>query len=92
MQDSFQKLLDEFAAFLTAACTQYEFLAPTVHAHCDELYIRLSEDMRSVSLAEMSCVLGLREDGQWEQSNYAANRIYKLRERLAMTTTGHAGF
>jgi hypothetical protein len=81
------------AAFLTEACEEYEKTAPTVAAHCDDLYRRVTGDPAKVSLAELRQVATLVEDdGEWMHPSYAANAIYKLRSRLGMDTTGHIGF
>lgn len=81
-----------FDGFLGRACDHYEKSAPTVHAYCDELCRRLQDDADGVCVSEVIAVLALRQDSEWEQPNYAANRIYKLMSRLGMDTTGHAGF
>jgi hypothetical protein len=78
--------------FLVEACERYEHTAPTVCDHINDLYVRLNETPEKVSVLELVRVLGLREEGEWEHPNYAANRIYKLRDRLGMDTTGQAGF
>jgi hypothetical protein len=76
---------------LTEACDRYERTSPTVHAHCDDLYIRINEDPQAVTLAELQGVAGLWADG-WLGKHYATNMIYHLRHRLGMDVTGHAGF
>lgn len=81
---------------LTEACEHYQKSAPTVEAHCDDLYRRITSSPAKVTLAELIDVAGLwcdSEDGlQWFHPNAAANVVYKLRHRLGMDTTGHAGF
>ena len=76
---------------LTEAAERYQKTAPTVSAHIEDLYIRISESPAKVSLAELDSVAQLWND-DWEHPNYAANRIYHLRERLGMDTIGQAGF
>ncbi len=76
---------------LTAACEEYETSAPTVCAHCDDLYRRVSAIDPAVTLAEVIDVQALWAEG-WMPPSYAANRVYKLRHRLGMDVTGHAGF
>lgn len=84
--------LTDYLSFLTQACEVYEKSAPTVYNHCNDLYVRISEQPKSVTLKELFCVSRLLEEDQWEQANYAANRIYHLRTELKMDTTGQAGF
>jgi len=92
LHGKFYDFLKHFEKFLTRACMRYQVTAPTVDQHCDELYVRLGREPEKVSLAEISAVLQLREGGVWDQPNYAANRIYKLRQRLGMSVEGQAGF
>lgn len=85
-----------FTDFLEEAVTQYETTAPTVAAHCDDLYRRLTTkvaDEESPKVVEL-LVVGMIHDakGGWLLPNAAANHIYKLRHRLGMDVTGHAGF
>lgn len=84
--------IEEIKANITMACEQYERTAPTVHAWLDNLYIRIGENPVSVSMVELLHVESLREDGQWEQPNYAANRTYKMLARLGRDVSGQAGF
>jgi hypothetical protein len=83
---------DAIDGFLVEAVEHYATSAPTVAEHLDDLYLRLREAPEAVSVLELVGVLRLREEGEWEHPNYAANRIYKLRDRLGMDTTGHLGF
>ena len=78
--------------FLARVVMQYEKSAPTVSRWADDLYIRVGEDIRSIQLVELLQAQALLENGQWEQPNYAANRIYKLMDSLGQDVTGHAGF
>lgn len=64
--------------FLADACDHYEKTAPTVHAFCDDLYIRMNENPQSVTLFELRKVSYLRDSEQWMQPNFAANFIYHL--------------
>jgi hypothetical protein len=85
----------EYRRMLTAACNTYEQSAPTVCDHCDDLYRRMDEAPDAVTLAELIEVQSLWAEADrdgWTPPQYAANRVYKLRERLRMPTTGHAGF
>lgn len=80
--------------FLPDAVTQYEKTAPTVAAHCDDLYIRLTtkqEPKNYPTVQEIFAVAALYGAG-WMLPNAAANHIYHLRHRLAMDVTGHAGY
>lgn len=46
-----------------------------------------------VTWYEIAQLLQLRDESLvWEQPNFAANRVYKLRHSLGMDVTGHAGF
>lgn len=83
--------LDTYRAMLTEACRRYERTAPTVAAHCDDLYIRINEAPERVTLAELILVSAIWAD-EWETPNGAANLVYHARHRFGMDTTGHAGF
>jgi hypothetical protein len=83
--------LDDYLDHLTAACDRYEKTAPTVHAHCDDLYIRINEDPIHVTLAELQGIQQLWAD-DWCHPHVAANLVYKLRHRLGMDVIGQAGF
>lgn len=73
--------------FLEEAVTHYEASAPTVSQYCDELYIRLGDSDR-IDLTEITTIQQLKENDCWEQPNYAANRVYKLRDSLGQSTVG----
>ncbi len=90
-RNTFVDAIEKVELFLTDSCNHYEKTAPTVAAHCDELYIRIQQGS-PVTLREILAVCSLRDGNTWDSPNYAANRIYKLREFLGMDTTGHAGF
>jgi excisionase family DNA binding protein len=78
--------------FLEEAIEHYHQTAPTVADHLHTVYSRVNEVPEHLTLAELVGVLRLREEGEWEHPNHAANRVYKLRDRLGMDTTGQAGF
>jgi len=81
--------------FIPEAVEHYEKTAPTVAAHCDDLYIRLTtkqEPKNYPTVAELHAVLQLAEGSDWIPPNLAANHIYHLRHRLGMDVTGQAGF
>ena len=85
---------DAIGKRLTAVCDQYEKTAPTVHAWADDLYVRMTEDVYSVSVAEINLLDWLYDvqTGVWMQANYAANGLYKLLHRMGRDTTGMAGY
>jgi hypothetical protein len=62
-----------------------------VEAHCNDLFIRMNEADHTVTLCELKAVSMLWDDS-WAGPSHAANLIYKVRHRLGMDTTGHAGF
>ncbi len=76
---------------LADCCNQYETSAPTVHAFCDGLYMRLTES-KPILVQEIDAIGRLLENGIWEHPNHAANRIYHLQEELGQDITGQAGF
>ena len=78
--------------FLETVVFQYEKSASTVSGWADDLYIRLGEDTSSVRVNELITAQSLLQEGQWENPNYAANRIYHLMDSLGQDTTGHLGF
>lgn len=83
--------IDAFCRRLELACEYYEKSAPTVCDHCNDLFIRINEDSKLVTLAEMVGIEGLWREG-YLQPNYAANHVYKLRLRLGMNVEGQAGY
>src|SRR5436305_1657660 len=74
------------------AVGRYGRSGPTVLAYLDGLYARRREDPDHVALSELVALARLKEEGQWEHPNYAADRVYHLMDRLGMDTSGHAGF
>ena len=93
--DQLALALDQFTrTFLPDAVAHYETTAPTVAAHCDDLYIRLTtkqEPKDYPTVQEVFAVQLLNAAG-WMLPNAAANHIYHLRHRLGMDVTGHTGF
>lgn len=83
--------VSQYLKKLEEACERYEKSAPTVAEHCNDLFARMNEAPDKVTLGECLSVAYIWRD-EWMQPNYAANTIYKLRHRLGMDTTGHAGF
>jgi hypothetical protein len=81
-------VLDE----IEAATAYYEKSAPVVEQYLDELYRRLGENCDEVVVSEIVLVGCLREEGTWMHPNTAANRVYKLLDRLGRSTVGMAGF
>lgn len=73
--------------FLENAVNHYETSAPTVSQYCDDLYIRLEESSK-IDLSEIITIQQLRENNIWEHPNFAANRIYKLKDSLGVSTVG----
>lgn len=58
----------------------------------DDLYIRLGEDWRTVTLDDLTTLQELREDGCWLAQSYAMNRTYKMFQRIGRDTTGIIGY
>jgi hypothetical protein len=58
----------------------------------DDLYIRLGEDWRTITLDELSTLQELREEGCWLAQAYAMNRAYKMFGRIGRDTTGIIGY
>jgi len=83
--------LKTYTRKLEEAVAHYEKSAPAVSDHCNDLYIRINESPKLVSLYELKQIETLWHEG-WEGPNYAANRIYKLRYYLKMETTGQIDF
>jgi hypothetical protein len=84
--------LDAISKHLCTVAAHYELSAPAVSHWADTLYMTMQEDLGNVTLREVITASALLEEGQWEQPNFAANRIYKLMESKKQDTTGHAGF
>lgn len=91
-----REAISNFTDFLEEAVTHYETTAPTVAAHCDDLYRRLTTkvaDSDSPRMIELIAVGSIHDEkAGWLLPNVAANLIYKIRHRLGMDVTGHAGF
>jgi hypothetical protein len=83
---------DAIGRLLAEAVAHYGWSAPTVAAYLDGLYVRLREDPDHVALSELVALARLKEEGQWEHPNFAANRVYHLMRRLGMDASGHVGF
>lgn len=84
--------LDAIRSRLEEIAEYYDKMAPTVCDWANGLYARLGDEPDNVRLSELVAVEWFREAGQWENPNVAANRIYKLMNRLGQNTEGHAGF
>ncbi len=76
---------------LVTAVDHYEKSAPTVAAWMNDLYTRIGDNPESVSLLELLTADRLR-NSEWMHPNYAANMVYKMKNRLGMSTVGDAGF
>jgi len=84
--------LDAISQHLSMVATHYEQSAPIVSHWADTLFMTMQEDLGKVTLREVFTASALLEEGRWERPNVAANRIYKLMERMGHDTTGHPGF
>lgn len=84
--------LNAICKALTDICETYEKTAPTVCEWANDLYIRINEDTKTVTLCELMMVPRFCEEGTWMGPNYAANSVYHLMQRLGRNTVGHAGF
>jgi len=81
--------IEEFCA---QACAQYRETAPVTARWVDAIYMRLQDAPEAVSYFELMQMYRLREAGHWEQGNFAANRAYKVMQRLGQDVTGLAGY
>ena len=84
--------LDAISKHLSMVAAHYELSAPIVSHWADTLFMTMQEDLGKVTLREVFTASALLEEGQWEQPNLAANRIYKLMDTMKQDTTGHTGF
>lgn len=75
---------DALDAFIVLAVAQYETSAPTVTKYLNDLYGRLVTDLSQVNLFEVFQVLALLENSIWEDPLHAANRIFRLKDRLGL--------
>lgn len=73
-----------FREYLELAGNQYSKSSPALADWIDDVYIRLGENLASVSALELAAFSQLWQYGEWEQPNYAQNRIYKVRVQLGM--------
>lgn len=84
---------EDLLAKLVALVNHFEKTAPTVAEWANALYIKIGDNPDEVRLSELVQVEALYGDGRnIEAPNLAANRVYKLMNRLGQDTTGHAGF
>ena len=86
--------LDEARLFTVKAMNHYqEQKAPGWFTDwLDDLYIRLGEDWRRITLDELAALQGLFDEGGWALQTLAVNTVYKLFERLGRSTVGIAGY
>ena len=73
-----------FRHFLELAAIEYAKSAPALADWIDDIYIRLGEDLLSVTVAELMAFGKLWSEDGWMHPNYAQNTIYKMRDRLGM--------
>lgn len=84
--------LGPLVGLLQYACGYYEASAPTVSDYCDNLYRRINERPKDVSLLEVLRASSLRDESGMMPPNLAANIIYKLQHEMGQDVIGHAGF
>lgn len=58
----------------------------------DTLYIRLSDDWKTITLDELVALARLHDEDGWQPEPFAVNAIYKLFDRLGRNTTGIIGY
>ena len=76
--------------YLTSIVTHYEQSSPATANYIDDLYIRLREDSRKVTMFELLRT-GQYQDtdsGEWMQANFAQNYTYKTLDMLGRDTSG----
>lgn len=81
---------DKLQTTLTAIVNDYEKTAPTVSDWANDLYVRLTDDVDSIRLVEIMAADDIHASKM--HPSYAANKVYKLMNRLGQDTTGHTGF
>ena len=62
------------------ACIHYEKSSPVVSRWADDLYMRLTDDLYSVTMREIRTLDALIDGGIWSGSNLAQNQVYKCLE------------
>jgi hypothetical protein len=82
---------EEIEQRIADAANEYEKKAPTVRTYLEDLCERMNS-LDKVRLSEIRFLESLCEEGLWMQPNYAANCLYKLMDRIGMSTVGHLGF
>ncbi len=58
----------------------------------DELYVRLWDEPKNVTLYELLTLQRLREDGCWMAQPLAVNMVYKMYDALGRSTAGMLGY
>lgn len=85
--------LVEAQNFIKQAMSHYAQKAPGWFTDwLDDLYIRLGENWREITLDEVASLSRLYEEGDWMPQTLAVNAIYKLLDRLGRDTTGIIGY
>lgn len=85
---------DAIQAGLEKIVNHFEKSAPTVSNWANDLFIKVSEDFDAIRLVEIRTAERIISDcmGSLNGSSYAANMVYKLKNRLGQDTTGDFGF
>jgi hypothetical protein len=74
-------------AFIEVAMQHYESLMPPWFIDwLNDLYARLHEDWRKITLDELSVLYRLSDGDEWKSEHYAANDVYRLFDRLGRST------
>ena len=61
-----------------AVCIQYTESSPVTSRWADNLFVRLDEDMESVTMMDLQVLGRFLENGIWADAHLAQNMVYKL--------------
>lgn len=85
--------VNKMRKFIELAVAHYAKHAPAWFIDwLEDLYIKIGDGDRSITLDEMMIVARLYSDEQWQSEPFAVNSAYKLFDRMGRDTSGIIGY
>lgn len=84
--------IEKMKLFIEQAIQHYQHAPGWFTSWLDTLYIRLSDDWRTITLDELCELARLHDEDGWKPEPFAVNAVYKLFDRLGRDTTGIIGY